>query len=148
MSSKRKGQLSTELLIIIGLMLLLLVPLLYYAYNRANIAKEDIGVQKAEFAAERLARLADSIGYLGGTSMIIDEIEIPPGVKSVSISENKHDIVFDMDTSTGIKQIVKSSAFSIRDSGVGTIKREGSYQVKIQALSDFEGEEQIEMGLE
>ena len=147
MSSKH-GQLSTELLIIIGLMLLLLVPLLYYAYNRANIAKEDIGVQKAEFAAERLARLADSIGYLGGTSMIIDEIEIPPGVKSVSISENKHDIVFDMDTSTGIKQIVKSSAFSIRDSGVGTIKREGSYQVKIQALSDFEGEEQIEMALE
>jgi len=147
MSSKR-GQLSTELLIIIGLMLLLLVPLLYYAYNRANIAKEDIGIQKAEFAAERLARLADSVGYLGGASMIIDEIEIPPGVKSVSISGNKHDIVFEMDTSTGTKQIVKSSAFSIRDAGVGTIKREGSYQVKIQALSDFEGEEQIEMGLE
>lgn len=135
--SSQRGQLSTELLIIIGLMLLLLVPLIFYAYNRANIAKEDIAIQKAEFAAERLARLADSVGYLGGASAIVDEIEVPENVKSVSIQGSGHDIVFEIDSSTGTKQIVKSSAFRIKDDGargIGSISRPGSYWVEVSAL--------------
>lgn len=136
----RLGQISTEMLMIIGLMLLLLVPLLFYAYNRTNIAKEDISVQKAEFAAERLARLSDSIGYMGGASAIVDEIEIPPNVRSVSIQGagtlgRGHDIVFDMDSSTGTKQIVKSSSFVITSSGLEKITRSGgTYWVEISAL--------------
>ena len=131
-----RGQVSTELLIIIGLLLLLLVPLLFYAYNRTNIAKEDIGVQKAEFAAQRMARLADAIGYMGGESRIVDEIQIPPHVTSISVRGNGHDIVFTMDSTTGTKEIVKSSAFKILLVGFDRGIREGNYWVDIQALSE------------
>ncbi|MCX6772770.1 MAG: hypothetical protein NTV88_03290 [Candidatus Micrarchaeota archaeon] len=137
MNSKR-GQVSTELLIIIGMMLLLLVPLLYYSYSRANVVKEDAGIQKAEFAVQRMARLADSIGYMGGASEILDEIQLPQYVKSISVDEKTgHDIIIEMDSTTGIKQIVKSSAFKIKAVGFDNRKlQEGSYWVDIKAISD------------
>ena len=134
----KRGQVSTELLIIIGILLLLLVPLLFYSYNRANVAKEDIGIQKAEFAAQRLARLSDSIGYMGGASEIVDEIQLPPYVKSISVDPlTGHDIIINMDSTTGTKEIVASSAFKINaDSFIGQKFQEGDYWVDIKAISD------------
>jgi len=132
-----KGQVSTEMLVIVGLMLLLLTPLLIYAYGRSNVAQEDLAVQKAEFAVQRLASAADSVGYLGGAAAVVEEIEIPPYVKSVYLSNNGHDIVFDMEVSGGKKQIVKSSAFVIDGPGFSRVGKEGTYFFEVKALSDY-----------
>ena len=140
---RRKGQVSTELLIIIGILLLLLVPLLFYGYNRANIAKEDIGIQKAEFAAERMARLSDSVGYMGGASEIVDQVELPDYVSNITIGSNRHDIVISMDSTTGRKQIVKSSAFNLTSSGFEKIGGAGDYWMDIKALSNDPGNAQV-----
>jgi len=124
---------ATEVLVIVGMMLLLLLPLLFYSYGRANVAREDIAVQKAEFAAQRLASAIDSVGYLGGAAGLVEEIEIPSNVRSLNISG--HDIVFDIDSATGKKQIVKSSAFKIDASGLN-IGKAGTYFFEITAISN------------
>ena len=133
----KRGQASTELLILIGLLLLLMLPLLLYAYGRSNVAREDLGVQKAEFLVQRLASAADSVGYLGGAASVVEEVEVPPGVKSLSV-RNSRDIVLEMDASSGKKQIVKSTAFGIEALNFGSMNRSGTYFVEISALSSFD----------
>ncbi|MFA6214864.1 MAG: hypothetical protein WC717_06350 [Candidatus Micrarchaeia archaeon] len=128
-----RGQVSTEILVLIGVALFLLIPVLLYAYGRANVSGEDLAVQKAEFAAHRLASLADSVGYLGGGAKIIDEIEIPPYVKSVSV--NGHDIVIEMEPGSGRKQIVAGTSFVLEGTGFSRISRPGTYFIEVGALS-------------
>lgn len=131
----KRGQVSTEILIMVGMMLLLLLPLLFYAYGRANVAGEDIATQKAEFAAQRLATAADSVGYLGGAAALVEEIELPGNVLNVSVSG--HDVIFELAASAGRRQIVKASAFSINATGFERLTRTGTYFVEIGALSNY-----------
>lgn len=134
--SNLTGQVSTELLAITGFMFLILIPLLIYSYGRAGIANEDIAVQKAEFAAQRLSSLSDSVGYLGGAAAVVDEIEMPPNLKRVYV--NGHDIVIVVDSSAGAKQIVKSSAFGLNSSGLENITKAGTYFIEVSALPAWE----------
>ena len=131
------GQISTELLIIMGFMLLLLLPLLLYSYGRVSITNEDIAAQKAVAAASRLAHLSDSVGYLGGAAAIVEEVEMPPNLKSVKVSG--HDIIILVDSSAGTKQIVKTSAFNLNSSGLENITHAGTYFIQISALSAGSG---------
>jgi len=128
-----RGQMSTEILVLIGMALFLLLPVLLYAYGRANVSGEDLSTQKAEFAAHRLASLADSVGYLGGGAKVVDEIEIPPYVKNVSVSGR--DVVIEIDSVTGKKQIVAGSAFNLTSSGFERITKSGTYFIEVSALS-------------
>lgn len=129
---RSRGQASAELLIIIGFMLLLLIPLLLYSYGRVSIANEDIAVQKAEFAANRLAYLSDSVGYLGGEAAIVEEFEMPPNLKGITVSG--HDIILLVDSSAGAKQIVKTSAFNLTSGGLENIQKAGTYFLQVSAL--------------
>ncbi len=142
-----KGQVSTEVLILVGIALFLLIPVILYAYGRANVSGEDLAVQKAEFAAHRLASLADSVGYLGGAAAIIDEIEVPPYVKSVGV--NGMDIVFEIDSAAGTKQIVASTAFALEGVGLERITKAGTYFIKVSALPSpiAEGGKQVRLEL-
>ena len=145
-SRNQRGQISTEVLLLIGVMLVVLVPLILYAYGRANAARDDFSDQRAEFASQRLARLADSVGYLGGAAAVVDQIDIPPYVKSVSLSPNHHDIIFEMNSPAGKKEIVQSSVFQINATGLERISREGSYFIEVRALSNYEpGADQVGM---
>jgi len=141
-----RGQMSVEILILVGMALFLLLPVLLYAYGRANVSGEDLSVQKAEFAAHRLASLADSVGYLGGASAVIDEIEIPPYVKNVSVSGR--DVVIEMDTANGKKQIVSGSTFNLTSTGFERITKSGTYFIEVRAVSTIgTGGAQINMTL-
>ena len=144
---KMKGQVSTEMLALVGIMLFLLLPLLLYAYGKSNSSNEDISVQKAEFAVQRLASSADSVGYLGGKAGIVEEIEIPPNIKSITLGLNKHDIIMEVSSSSGRKQIVKSSTFKIRESGFDRINKAGTYFFEIIALSEYAGSGSEEVGI-
>jgi hypothetical protein len=128
-----RGQMSVEILVLVGMALFLLLPVLLYAYGRANVSGEDLSVQKAEFAAHRLAALADSVGYLGGGAKVIDEIEIPPYVKSLRIIGQ--DIVMEMDAANGKKQIVAGSSFVLNETGFSRITKSGTYFIEVSALS-------------
>jgi hypothetical protein len=129
-----KAQASVEILILVGISLFLLLPVVLYAYGRANTSGEDLSVQKAEFAANRLASLADSVGYLGGGAAVVDEIEIPPFVKSVGVSGK--DIIIEMNAASGRKQIVSGTAFRLVDGGsLSRISKAGTYFIEVRALT-------------
>jgi hypothetical protein len=127
-----RGQVSTEVLILVGIALFLLIPVILYAYGRVNASGDDLAVQKAEFAAHRLASLADSVGYLGGAAAVVDEIEIPPYVESVGV--NGRDVVIKLGATSGDKDIVASTAFELEAVGLDKVKRAGTYFIEVSAL--------------
>ena len=57
-----KGQVSTELLVVVALVLLIFIPLLVLVYTKANEANQQIASYQAELSVSRIASLANSVG--------------------------------------------------------------------------------------
>ncbi|MFH0736963.1 MAG: hypothetical protein V1827_00200 [Candidatus Micrarchaeota archaeon] len=78
-----KGQVSTELLVIVALVLLIFIPLLVLVYMEASKANQQIGTYQAELAVTRISSLANSVGSLGTDTSIVTDVYIPPNVVSL-----------------------------------------------------------------
>ena len=81
-----KGQLSTELLIIVALVLLIFIPLLVLVYFKANEANQQIASYQAELAVSRVSSLANSVGSLGTNTSVVTDIYVPPNTVSLKTS--------------------------------------------------------------
>jgi type II secretory pathway pseudopilin PulG len=79
--SEMKGQISTELMVIVALVLLIFIPLLVLVYFKANEANNQMASYQAELAVFRIAYLANSVGSLGTNTSITTDIQIPKNVK-------------------------------------------------------------------
>jgi len=80
-----RGQVSIELLITIGVILVLFIPLLFLIYFKAGEANEQIMQVQAQVIAIRLSELSNSVGNAGGNSTVMAEVYIPATVKNISI---------------------------------------------------------------
>ena len=110
-----KGQVSTELLIIIGVVLLIFVPLLVMVYFKANEANTQIGSYQTELAVFRLAYLANSVGSLGTNTSITTDVYIPPGVTNITTRRvgNGGEVLFKVSTPAGESEVVEIVKFPI-----------------------------------
>jgi len=79
-----KGQVSTELLVIVALVLLVFIPLLVLVYFKASEANEQIASYQAELAVFRMASLANSVGSLGTNTSVYTDVFIPPNTVELS----------------------------------------------------------------
>ena len=82
----RKGQVSTEMLIIIGLVLIIFIPLLALVYGRTVEANNQVASYQAELAVSRIAYLANSVGSLGTSSTIYTDVYFPKNMRSFRVS--------------------------------------------------------------
>lgn len=74
-----KGQLSTEMLVVVGLVLLIFIPLLTLVYFKAAESNEKLASYQAELAVFRVAYLANAVGSLGTNSSIFTDVYLPEG---------------------------------------------------------------------
>jgi hypothetical protein len=77
-----KGQVSTELLVVVALVLLIFIPLLVMVYMKANEADQQIGSYQAELAVSRIVSIANSVGSLGTNTSVTTDVYIPPNTVS------------------------------------------------------------------
>ncbi len=81
---KFKAQASTEYIMIIGMVLVITIPLFYYAMRESNV---NIKLNNAEDAVNTLARAADVVYSIGpGTTKYV-WVNMPKGVESYSLDE-------------------------------------------------------------
>ena len=111
-----KGQVSTELLVIIGVVLVIFIPILVMVYFKANDASAQIASHQAELAVFRLAYLSNSVGALGTNTSITTEVYIPQGVKRINISNigGGAEVVFTIDTPSGESEIVEIIKYPVK----------------------------------
>jgi len=111
----RKGQVSTELLVIIAIVLLIFLPLLVLVYFKTGEANAQIGAYQGELAVFRLAYLADSVGSLGSNTSVATEVYVPPGVSELSTRSFSRggEIVMKVRTPAGDSEIAEIVKFPI-----------------------------------
>jgi len=129
-----KGQVSTELLIILGFVVLLMIPLLLLAYSKSSQLMDEMSIAQADIAASRLVHTVEAVGNTGNNASIITEISVPPGVQSFSVVGNR-EIVFTVRKGSALTEIVKLSRFNISmsDEDQKKLAKGGTYNVEVAA---------------
>lgn len=128
----KKGQVSNELLIVVGFILLLFIPLMFVMYLKLADANADLSILQAHFSAARIAYLVNAIGYMGEGSAIITEVYVPNNVRQVSISGNE--VVFTAGLQSGDSDVVQPTSFTIAEGR--SITRPGRYRLEITNMGD------------
>ncbi|MDD5337624.1 MAG: hypothetical protein PHS02_04025 [Candidatus ainarchaeum sp.] len=81
-----KGQVSTELLVVIGFVVLLFIPLIMVVYYKTNELNRDIGGMQSRLLTSKLAFIANSLGYLGSGNSLKSEFSLPEGVRTLEFN--------------------------------------------------------------
>lgn len=112
-----KGQVSTELLVIVSAALFIFIPLMVTGYLKANQSNEELVVAQSQLAVSRLSNMVESVGNLGENSSTTLEAYIPNGVRSIKFGKQGTggEVVITMETSTGVTEIAEISRFQITD---------------------------------
>ena len=109
-----RGQVSNELLVVVGFILLILIPLLYIMFFKMDAIRADLSMLQVHFSVARIAFLVNAVGYMGDGSAVITEIYIPETVESVTIGgSTEHEVVFIMLSQGATNEIVQPTAFPI-----------------------------------
>ncbi len=137
----RKGQISTELLVIVAFVLLVFVPLLVMVYFKTNDANQQIASYQAELAVSRLASLANSVGSLGTDTSVETDVFIPPNtvwLKTVNSGQGS-EMSLEISTPQGDSEIVEVMKYPVSTPGNLADKAVTGGWVKIRMTSSYDG---------
>ncbi len=99
----RRGQAALEYMMIIGMVLIILTPMIYYAYQQNETA---IRSSQARLAASRIASAADSVYAQGPGARAYLDVLLPSGYSQQSfVSENVVNIR--VSTPAGINDVIQ-----------------------------------------
>jgi len=112
-----KGQVSTELMVIVAMILVVFIPLLTLVYFKANDANQEISSYEAELTVFRLAYLSNSVGSLGTDTEVYTDLYVPRNVISLTTEgiQNGGEIVMVLDTAEGNMEIVEIVQHKLSD---------------------------------
>lgn len=81
-----KAQLSLEYLLLVGLILMLLAPVFYYAFSTST---QTIKMNEADNFVKSIANTADTLYSLGPGSQDSIEINVPKGTKNITLKNKE-----------------------------------------------------------
>lgn len=106
MHSKKKSQVATEYLVIIGLVIAILAPTAYFLLTYQGSSTDAIKSSKIDSAANEIVSAANNLYSYGSQSKTNVEVSIPEGIESISFNGNE--IIFSYMGSDGnINELVK-----------------------------------------
>lgn len=132
-----RGQISTELMMIVGLILILFIPVLITIYTKALETHEKIGSLQSSIALSRLAGLINTIGALGQGAHVLTDIYVPANIESIgfqSLGEGG-EVVFSMRQGNETSEYAEVVKFPL-DGPVLMDMPEGLYRFNISNRGD------------
>lgn len=138
-----KGQVSTELLVIVALVLLIFIPLLVLVYVKASEANQQIASYQAELAVTRVASLANSVGSLGTDTTVVTDIYVPPNTISLETMQSGRggEIVLTMETPEGSKDSAEIIKYPLANPGSLADSSVAGGWMKLRISSEYSGNE-------
>lgn len=138
-----KGQVSTELLIIVALVLLIFIPLLVLVYLKTNDANQQIASYQAELTVTRLASLANSVGSLGTNTTVVTDVYIPANTKYLETRQSGRggEIILKLDTPQGEQEPSDILKYPLSNPGTVVDATGTGGWVKIRVSSEYVGNE-------
>lgn len=136
-----KGQVSTELLVIIGLVLLLFIPLLVLVYFKANESNQQVSAYQAQLATSRLAYLANSVGSLGSNTTVRTEVFIPKDTVSMELknSGNGAEVILSLEDNYGKNDVVEIIRYPIKNPKQLAASTSSGGWMRVKISADYSG---------
>lgn len=129
---KKRGQASTEYLIIIGFVALVLIPLLVIFYKQGSATKDQINTSEIDQIAKKIIDAVDSVYYLGEPSKTTLRVYMPENVEEISF--NGRELRFRVNTANGITDITSVAVTSM----MGSVdSSQGIKSIIIEARSNY-----------
>ncbi len=99
----KRGQISTEYLIVVGFVVFLVLGILGVAFFYTSITNDQIKVSQVSNFANKIISSAESVFYAGEPSKLTLTGYLPIGIKSFEILPNE--IVVSISTSSGVTKM-------------------------------------------
>ncbi|VVB98573.1 Uncharacterised protein [uncultured archaeon] len=80
---KMKGQVSTELLVIVGFVVLLFIPMVLFVYYKTGELNNGIEGMQSKLIASKLGFIANALGSMGDNNALKVEFTLPERVRSL-----------------------------------------------------------------
>jgi type II secretory pathway pseudopilin PulG len=134
-----KGQISTELMVIVALVLLIFIPLLVMVYFKANEANQQIGSYQAELAVFRIAYLANSVGSLGTNTSITTDIQVPKNVKYFGTNNSGMggEITMQVETAEGTNDLSTPIKYPVINPGMLADQTNAGGWMRVRITSEY-----------
>ncbi len=107
----KKGQISTEYVIVLAFVLFLIAGLLGIAFFYAAEIKDALRLNQLERFAKKVTTTAESVFYAGEPSKTSITAYLPDGVYAVDVALN--DLIFTVTTRSGVAKIAYSSSVAL-----------------------------------
>ena len=134
-----RGQVSTELLVIVAIVLLIFIPLLVLVYFKANEANQQIATYQAELAVSRIASLANSVGSLGTNTSVITDVYIPANTVYLATNQSGRgsEIVLRLRTPDGEKDTPDVIKYPVSNPGPIVESTTTGGWIKLKITSEY-----------
>ena len=125
MVDRKRGQAGIEYVILIGILLVFLIPTIYYSLNEAN---NNVKLTQLESSVRRLVKAADSVHAIGPGAIEIITVTLPSGIQKVNISGTE--ILLEVSMFGGVSDVHFPSKVQL----VGNLPtKEGSYNIRVES---------------
>ncbi|MEK6903064.1 MAG: hypothetical protein AABW64_00260 [Nanoarchaeota archaeon] len=122
----KKGQAGIEYVILLGILLLFLIPTIYYSLNEAN---RSVKINQLENSVRRLVKAADAVHAVGPGTIEVVTITLPEGIIAATV--NITEVYLQVSMFGGITDVHYSSHVNM----TGELPNiEGTYSVKVESL--------------
>lgn len=123
----KRGQVSLEYVLILGMLFIILIPFFYYSMEGSIT---NVKMYKADDAVNTLAGAADAVYGLGPGTKKIVRIELPGGVESTLV--NNHEITLKLRISGGVSDVFATTKPEV----TGTFpSSKGYHTLKVEYLT-------------
>ena len=122
----KKGQAGIEYVILIGVLLLFLIPTVYYSLNEAN---RSVKINQLENSVRRRVKAADAVHAVGPGTIEVVTIALPEGIINATV--NITEIYLQVSMFGGITDVHYSSHLNM----TGELPNiEGTYSMRVESL--------------
>src|SRR3989338_4478909 len=115
----KKGQISTEYLIIMGFVTFLIISVLGVAFIYVSQIKDNLKVNQVNNFANKIVNSAETVYFAGEPSKITILLYLPQGVKSIATTSS-NELTIEILTDSGTNVISYTSSVPITASGITT----------------------------
>lgn len=130
----KRGQISTEYLIVVGFVVFLVMSTMGIALFYSSSAQDRLKSFQLDSFARKIITDAEAVFYAGAPSKATIQAYMPEGVHDVRIQDNY--LILDISSSTGVNTVSFESKVPISFGGCPLTESEGLKKIIIEAESN------------
>ena len=132
MKKGKKGQISTEYLIVMGFVTFLVISLLGIAFLYVSQIKDNLKINQINTFGKKMVNSAETVYFAGTPSRATILLDMPQGVNGISVSSDQKRLIISISTNTGLNVLSFPSTVPLTLDGSLTLTS-GVKRVRLEA---------------